>query len=92
MTIAWTKDTGIMAKMLNTIITANQEHSPISKLRGNQPLSLNHLSPIFLVYGLGIGISILAFFFENSFIRRPSNVKPQSGPLVRATDVMSTRL
>ena len=71
MTVAWSKDTGVLAKMLNTMTTANQDHVPVSKVRGNQPLSLTHLSPIFLVFGMGIGISILAFFFENTFIRRP---------------------
>ena len=76
MTVAWSKDTGILAKMLDTMTTAKQED--MSKVRGNQPLSLEHLSPIFLVFGMGMGISILAFFFENTFIRRARNVESQN--------------
>lgn len=70
MTIAWSKDTGVLAKMLNTMITSNRENKSLLKVRGNQPLSLNHLSPIFILFGFGVGISILCFIFEK-MIRRP---------------------
>ena len=80
MTIAWCKDTGVLAKMLNKMTTTNQEHMPISKVDPCHPLYLNHLSPIFLVFGIGMGISILAFFFE-SILRRPDLLSnSQAGP------------
>ena len=38
MTIAWSKDTGVLAKMLNTMITSNRENKSLLKVRGNQPV------------------------------------------------------
>ena len=64
MTIAWCKDTGILAKMLSKIRTANTEHMPIPRLQTKQPLSFWHILPILVMFAIGMGISIIVYFIE----------------------------
>ena len=67
MAIAWWLDTGIYLKMEADIKSeyGSQRTSWIRpKVRGNQPLSLNHVLPSFIIFGVATFISMVAFTLE----------------------------
>ena len=68
--LIWLRELGLLNHWVNSFLPRPYRcSSPLSSLRptSNEKLTLNYLSSAFLLYGVGVGISILAFLLELIF-------------------------
>ena len=63
--LAWTRDAGITTKIwqdaFNLEAKLREEASPRPKLHVDNRLKVNHMIPSFIVFGIGIAASVVAF-------------------------------
>nr|CAH0112794.1 unnamed protein product [Daphnia galeata] len=65
--LIWLRELGLLNHWVNSFLPRPYRCSaPLSSLRptSNEKLTLNYLSSAFLLYGVGVGMSILAFLLE----------------------------
>ena len=73
MATAWSRDTGLFAKMFSDVLTDIQRiPKPVSQ--ANVPLTLNQLLPCFFLFLGGILLSILAHCLERVAKKSKGNV------------------